>query len=89
MILLFSQMNEIEKKDPCERIFKASICFGTNIASLVLETDPVDSSGLTEFVQRENLSLIVARNLSYKPNITIRKILQEFVDLLTQKNTLI
>ena len=82
-------MNEIEKKDLCERIFKASICFGTNIASLVLETDPVDSSGLTEFVQRENLSLIVARNLSYEPNITIRKILQEFVDLLNQKNTLI
>ena len=82
-------MNEIEKKDLCERIFKASICFGTNIASLVSETDSVDSSRLIEFVQRENLGLIVARKLSYIPNVTIGKILQEFVDLLNQKNPLI
>ena len=87
MISLFSQMNEIEKKDLCECIFKASICFSTNIASLVSETDPVDSSGLIEFVQRENLGLIVARKLSYEPNVTISKILQEFLDLLNQKNT--
>ena len=53
------------------------------------ETDPVDSSGLIEFVQREKLGLIVARKLSYGQNVTISKILQEFVDLLNQKNTLI
>ena len=89
MISLFSQINEIEKKDLCERIFKVSICFGTNTASLESETDPVDSSGLIEFVWRENLGLIVARKLSYEPNVTISKILQEFVDLLNQNNTLI
>ena len=58
-MILFSQINEIRKKDLRERIFKASICFGTNIASLVSETDPVDSNGLIEFVQREDLGLML------------------------------
>ena len=54
MISLFSRMNEIEKKTLCECIFKASICFETNIASLVSETDPVDSN-YNKFVRKFEL----------------------------------
>ena len=53
------------------------------------ETDPMDSSGLIEFVQRENLGLIAARKLSWETNITTSKILQEFFDLLNRNHTLI
>ena len=84
MVSLFSQMNEPQEKEFCEGIFKAGVLLGRKCAFHLCREDlPCDGGlRLTEFIERENLALVVAKKLSYKSEVTVGKIFQEFVNLL-------
>ena len=77
-------MNEPQKKEFCKGIFKAGVLLGRKCAFHLCGEDLLCDGGLRliEFIERENLALVVARKLSYEPEATVGKIFQEFVNLL-------
>ena len=80
----FSEMNEIQK-DFCKHIFKVSLMIGRDLAFSVASENLPTHEILLEFIENKDLALVVGRTLSYEPNVSVKKILKEFVKLLDEK----